>query len=148
MNRFGVRENSAEGGERGRWARKAQWRAPPALDRDGDRSLVGGGGWSLGAAGGGGGGGSVGVSGGDSKGWRTEADTDLSDIKATMQRIDGEREREKDKTDLLAWLVFLTERWYCNCLDCCVLQCTPRRGVYLFIFHPSYRPCVTCTNTL
>lgn len=85
-----------------RWAAAAAaaTAATVALGRDRGGSAVGGGGtiptnttaaWSSSAGVGAGAGGAGGVvgEGGRGRGWRTEADADLSDIKATMRRIDG-----------------------------------------------------------
>lgn len=90
--------------EEGRWAREARWRAAATMDSsDPGRSSLGAEGWAstLGASGSVGGvSGGCGIGdrssrkgggeGGSSRGWRTEADADLSDIKATMRRLDGE----------------------------------------------------------
>ena len=90
-----------------RWAATAAAAAAAAtvaMDRDRRGSGLGGearnaaNAWpsssAVGVGAGGGAGGVVGrdVGGGGGRGWRTEADADLSDIKATMRRIDGERE--------------------------------------------------------
>lgn len=98
-----------------RWAAAAAaaTAATVALGRDRGGSAVGGGGtiptnttaaWSSSAGVGAGAGGAGGVvgEGGRGRGWRTEADADLSDIKATMRRIDGEQ-KEQDGCKQAIW---------------------------------------------
>lgn len=86
FNRFGhgSSKDAAGTGDRQHTTRDARWRASDLDDVGSGRSFPSA--WaSYGSAGAG-----AGVEL-PRKGWRTEADADLSDIKATMRRIDGER---------------------------------------------------------